>query len=92
MVKDFELHVGGLGINPPHWLPLLHASLYAPPRSNVMININEFTLDTIYEMQGSAQGFSREVFLVEKKYKPLNTKYAIFHMYIVCKGEYKKMA
>jgi hypothetical protein len=66
VVECFELHVGGLGVNPLGRLPPLRAPLDVPTELGVVINVNRCMLGTIYEMWESAWGFPHEVFLGNK--------------------------
>jgi len=51
MVESFELHVGGLGVNSPGWLPLLCASLDIPAGSSTVISADGFaTLHWVQSM------------------------------------------
>ena len=51
VVECFELHVRGLDINTPSWLPPLHVSLNVFVGSGIVINTNGFALNTIYECE-----------------------------------------
>jgi hypothetical protein len=48
VVECFELHAGGLRVDPPSWLPLLCASIDVPTGLGAVISTDRFTLGTIF--------------------------------------------
>jgi len=70
VVECLELYAGGLRVDPPSCLPLLHALLNVPTRSGTKISADRFTLGIIPKMRGNAPGkcprFPCKVFLGKK--------------------------